>query len=411
MNTIGIIILAALLGSFLLHVYADFLNLKNLQRRLPEGFQGVYDSDRYKASQEYLRVNTRFSWVVELMDLILFLCIWFGKGFVLVDQWVRAVSSSPIVCGLLYIGVLFLGKAIVFLPFSIYSTFVIEERFGFNKTTKTLFVADLAKKMVLSITLGGALVWAILAFFEYAGSWAWLYCWALMTDFMMVMQVVAPTWILPLFNKFKPLEEGELRSAIVSYATSIGFPLENIFVMDGSKRSVKSNAFFTGFGRHKRIVLFDTLIRNQSIPELVAILAHEIGHYKKRHIFWMMLIGIFHAGVMFFLLSWFVESPALFEAFYMKQSSVYAGLIFFGLLYSPIDFFLGMFIQAFSRKNEYSADRFAVETTRDSRSLITALKKLSVHNLSNLTPHPFYVFLNYSHPPVLERINAIQERS
>jgi STE24 endopeptidase len=408
MNIIGIIILTALLGSFLLHVYADYLNLKNLQRELPKGFQGVYDSDRYKASQEYLRINTRFSWVVGLTDLILFLCVWFGKGFVFIDQWVRAASSSTIVCGLLYIGVLFLGKAVIFLPFSIYSTFVIEERFGFNKTTKTLFVADLAKKLALSITLGGALLWAILAFFEYAGSWAWVYCWALMIVFMMVMQVVAPTWIMPLFNKFKPLEEGELRSAIVSYAKSIGFPLENIFVMDGSKRSVKSNAFFTGFGRHKRIVLFDTLINNHSVSELVTILAHEIGHYKKRHIFWMMLAGISQAGVMLYLLSLFITTPALFEAFYMEQSSVYAGLVFFSLLYSPIDFFLGMFIQVFSRKNEYSADRFAVETTRYPQSLVAALKKLSVHNLSNLTPHPFYVFLNYSHPPVLERINAIQ---
>jgi STE24 endopeptidase len=328
----------------------------------------------------------------------------------MLDQWVRDIIGSPITCGLLYIGILFFGKTIVSLPFSVYSTFVIEERFGFNKTTAILYVADLAKKIALSVILGGPLLAAVLAFFEYAGSWAWFYCWALVIVFMIIMQYVAPTWIMPLFNKFKPLEEGELRAAIVAYAKKIDFPLENVFVMDGSRRSVKSNAFFTGFGMHKRIVLFDTLINNHGIPELLTILAHEIGHYKMRHIFWMMFAGIFQAGVMLYVLSLFISTPSLFEAFYVNQPSVYAGLVFFSLLYSPIDFFLSILLQAVSRKNEYSADRFAVETTCDSQSFITALKKLADHNLSNLTPHPFYVFINYSHPPVLERINAIRER-
>lgn len=411
MNIIGIIILAAIIGSFILNFYADLLNMKSLQLKLPKEFKVVYDAERYKASQSYLRMNTWFDWIAGMTYLSLFLCIWFGKGFMMLDQWVRDIISSPITCGLLYIGILFFGKTIVSLPFSVYSTFVIEERFGFNKTTPILFVADLAKKMALSVILGGSLLAAILAFFEYAGSWAWFYCWALVIVFVIIMQYVAPTWIMPLFNKFKPLEEGELRAAIVAYAKKIDFPLENVFVMDGSKRSVKSNAFFTGFGRHKRIVLFDTLINNHGIPELLTILAHEIGHYKMRHIFWMMFAGISQAGVMLYLLSLFISTPSMFEAFYVNQPSIYAGFVFFSLLYLPIDFFLSILLQALSRKNEYSADRFAVETTCDSQSLIIALKKLAVHNLSNLTPHPFYVFINYSHPPVIERINAIRERS
>jgi STE24 endopeptidase len=409
MNIIAAIILTALLGSLVLHFIADLLNLKSLQLILPQEFQGWYDEQRYMSSQEYLRINTYFSWITGMVDVTVFLGIWFGKGFMYLDQWVRSVSTSPILCGLLYIGVLALGKAIISIPFSIYSTFVIEERFGFNKTTWKLFIADLAKKTALAVLLGGALLSALLSFFEYAGPVAWVYCWAMVVVFMIAMQYIAPTWIMPLFNKFNPLEDGELRSAIVLYAQSIHFPLENVFIMDGSKRSVKSNAFFTGFGKHKRIALFDTLVGNHSVDELVAILAHEMGHYKKRHIFWMMVTGIIQSGITLYLLSLFITSPLLSEAFYIDQPSVYTGFVFFSLLYSPIDFFMGLILQAISRKNEYTADRFASETTRNPNAFIGALKKLSVHNLSNLTPHPFYVMLNYSHPPVLQRIRAIED--
>jgi len=212
---------------------------------------------------------------------------------------------------------------------------------------------------------------------------------------------------MPLFNKFDPIEEGELKEAIMNYARSIRFPLENVFVMDGSKRSSKSNAFFAGFGKHKRIVLFDTLIAQHTVAELVAVLAHEMGHYKKKHIQKMLVAGIVHVGLMFFLMSLFISYQGLFDAFFVENKSVYAGLIFFSMLFSPIEFFLGIIMQWFSRKNEYEADRFAVETTEDHHALTDALKKLSVSNLSNLMPHPFYVFLNYTHPPVLERIKAL----
>ncbi|MBW1898674.1 MAG: M48 family metallopeptidase [Deltaproteobacteria bacterium] len=408
MNFIAIIILSTIIISYALNLLADCLNLAKLQPTLPEEFKELYDSDRYGKSQEYLYVNTRFGWIASTAGLILILIFWFGKGFPILDDWVRAFGLNTIWSGLIYMGILVLCRAILSLPLSIYKTFVIEERFGFNKTSPATFVTDLLKGLVLALLLGGPLLSGILLFFQYAGANAWWYCWIAVTLFMLVVQFVAPTWIMPLFNKFTPIEEGELKEGILSYARSIHFPLDNVYVMDGSKRSSKANAFFTGFGNRRRIVLFDTLISQHTVPELVAVLAHEMGHYKKKHIIKTMIIGIAQMGVVFYLLSLFIDNQTLFDAFYMEQKSVYAGLIFFGLLYSPIDFFTGIFMQFYSRKNEYEADRFAVETTNDKISLSDSLKKLSVGNLSNLTPHPFYVFLNYSHPPVLNRIRAMQ---
>jgi len=411
-SSIAAIVLVAIFVDLALRGLADFLNLRMLRDELPETFRGLYDADRYRKSQEYLRylrVNTRFEWVTSTFNILVFLVFWFGKGFPLLDQWVRSLNQGAVLTGLIYIGVLALFKSFLSLPFSIYSTFVIEQRFGFNKTTCPTFVMDLVKTLIISILLGVPLLSGILAFFEYAGADAWWYCWIAITLFMLLVQFIAPTWILPFFNKFSPIEDGKLKDSIMSYARSINFSLENIFVMDGSRRSGKSNAFFTGFGKHKRIVLFDTLIVQHSVSELVAILAHEMGHYKKKHILKAMIIGIVQTGIMLFLLSLFLSCQGLFDAFYMDRNSVYAGLIFFSVLYSPIHFFLELFMHRYSRKNEYEADQFAVETTKDRRSLSDALKKLSVHNLSNLIPHPFYVFLNYSHPPVLERLKAISE--
>ena len=408
MNFIAIIILVAIIFDYGLHLLADVLNLGMLKNELPEAFQRLYDADRYKKSQEYLRVNTRFGWIASTFDMLVILIFWFAKGFPLLDQWVRSWNPGSVMSGLMYIGVLLLIKTILSLPFSIYSTFVIEERFGFNKTPWSTFVMDIIKGLILSILLGGPLLAGILTFFEYAGDNAWWCCWIVVALFMLVIRFIAPTWIMPLFNKFNPLEEGELKEAILSYARSIKFPLENVYVMDGSRRSAKSNAFFTGFGRHKRIVLFDTLIEKHTIAELVAVLAHEMGHYKKKHIRRTIIMGILQMGVMFYLLSLFISYQGLFDAFYMDHKSVYAGLIFFGMLYSPIDFLTGIFMNMLSRKNEFEADGFAAVTTKDSHSMIDVLKKLSVHNLSNLIPHPFYTFLNYSHPPILERIRSIE---
>jgi len=407
MNIIAFIILIALAFELVLNGIADYLNLDMLKDDLPRDFEGIYDPERYRKSQDYLKVNTRFGWITAVFNLVVLLLFWFGKGFPLLDDWVRSFNFGPIIGGLTYAAILMLVKALVSLPFSIYHTFVIEERFGFNQTAWSTFLLDLLKGLGLAILLGTPLLAGILAFFEYAGSNAWWFCWIAVTLYMLGVQFIAPTWIMPLFNKFTPLEVGELKSAILSYADSIKFPIENVYVMDGSKRSSKSNAFFTGFGAHRRIVLFDTLIKQHTTGELVAILAHEMGHYKKKHIIQSLVIGILQMGFMLFLLSFFISYQGLFDAFYMPRTSVYAGLIFFAMLFLPLGFFIGLIMQSLSRRNETEADRFAVQTTRDAQSMVDALKKLSVHNLSNLLPHPFYVFLNYSHPPVLQRIKTI----
>jgi len=406
LNYIAVIILITLLADFILHTAADILNLKNLTSELPDEFSDMYDAEKYTKAQEYLKINTRFGWISSSFDVIILLIFWFGRGFVYLDLWVKSLEMGAVFSGLIYIGILILLKAIISLPFSIYDTFVIEERFGFNKTTAVTFISDIFKGLFLAILIGGPLLAAILYFFERAGEGAWLYCWVLSILFILILQFAAPVWIMPLFNKFAPLGEGKLKDAIVEYAGSIGFSLKNIYVMDGSKRSGKANAFFTGFGKSRRIVLFDTLIEKHNVSELIAVIAHEMGHYRKKHILQGVILGIIKMGLMFFLLSFFISYQGLFNAFYMQDKSVYSGLVFFGMLYAPIDFFTGIITQIFSRKNEYEADKFAVETTGDSVSLSTALKKLSVENLSNLVPHPFYVFLNYSHPPLLDRIRA-----
>jgi STE24 endopeptidase len=408
MNVFSIVILAALILEFTLDLVANLLNLKALKLELPPNLEGIYNAEDYRKSQEYIRATTRFGLLSSTFTSFLLLAFWFSGGFNYFDKVIRAWEFVPVVSGLLYIGILLLAYGLLMLPFSIYSTFVIEDRFGFNKTTPRTFFLDQIKGLALAVLLGGPLLAGILVLFEYAGSYAWLYCWAAVTLFLLAMQYIAPTWIMPLFNKFTPMESGELKEAILRYTRSVNFPIKNVFVIDGSKRSSKSNAFFTGFGRNKRIALFDTLIEKHTVLEMVAVLAHEIGHYKKKHVVQGIVIGILHMGVILFLLSLFLGSPGLYQAFYMTQKSIYAGLLFFGLLYTPMELVLLTVMQVLSRKNEYEADRFAADTIDEPRSLIDALKRLHSTNLSNLTPHPFYVFLNYSHPPLLQRMQAIQ---
>ena len=408
MNAFLIIILVAVVGEFLLGFVADLLNLKALRPVPPSELEGVYDSAEYRKSQEYTRTTTRFGFVTSTFKLALLLVFWFAGGFNYLDETVRGWDYPSIVDGLLYIGILMVAYMVLSLPFSVYSTFVIEERYGFNKTSPGTFVADQVKGLALAIVVGGAVLAAVLAFFEYAGSYAWLYAWGAVTLFILGLQFIGPTWIMPLFNKFTPLDAGELREAIFDYARGVEFTIDNILVMDGSKRSSKANAFFTGFGRQKRIALFDTLIEKHTVPELLTVLAHEIGHYKMKHIIQNMVIGIVHMGIVFFLLSIFLESSGLYEAFFMNDESIYSGLLFFALLYTPTEVVLSMALQAVSRKHEYEADRWAVETTDQAQDLVAGLKKLSADNLSNLSPHPFYVFMNHSHPPLLQRVKAVE---
>ncbi len=409
MNIYGIIILTALLFDYFLNLYADLLNINNLKPDLPEEFKDVFSQQKYAKSQKYTKVKTKFGVITSTFNLLVILFFWFSGGFNFVDNIVRSWQLHPIITGLFYIGILIFFKTLLSLPFTVYATFVIEEKFGFNKTTLKIFITDLIKGFALTLVIGTPILGGILAFFQYAGDLAWFYCWIVTTLFTILLQYIAPRWILPLFNKFEPLEDGELKERIYNYTNSVGYKLSGIFVMDGSKRSTKSNAFFTGFGRNRRVALFDTLIQKHSISEMIAVLAHEIGHYKKKHILQGMVISIIHTGVIFYLLSLFISHKGLFDAFYMDYMSIYCGFIFFGMLYTPIELILSIVMNILSRKNEYAADQFAAETTGNPGAMIEALKKLSVNNLVNLIPHKFYVFINYSHPPVLERIHTLKK--
>ena len=408
MNSWLFIILIIIAVGYIFDTTVSLLNLKALDPQLPHEFKDVYDQEEYQKSQEYTRVTTRFSLVSSTISTFLTLGFLLLGGFNAVDIFVRGFGGGEIITGLLYAGCLSVISFLVGLPFSVYSTFVIEERFGFNKTTVKTFVLDTLKGTALAVTLGAPLLALILWFFMSAGNLAWIYCWIGVVCFTLVIQFLAPVLIMPLFNKFSPLEEGELKEQILSYAKREKFKLQGIFTMDGSKRSTKLNAFFTGFGRFRKIVFFDTLVEKLEKEEIVAVLAHEMGHFKLKHIIKMLIISIIQTGFIFFLLSLILENRGLFDAFAMDHVSIYASLIFFGFLYSPVNMIISLLFNMLSRKHEYEADAYAVKTTGGGESLVSGLKKLCQANLSNLTPHPVAVFITYTHPPVLARINAIR---
>lgn len=401
------IILLTVLAIYHLDLVAETLNLRALRSELPDEFGDTFDSAAYRKSQAYTRERTRFGILESTFNLVVFLLFWLAGGYPWLDGLIRGWTESDVLRGLGFVSVLVAANQILDLPFEIYSTFVLEERYGFNKTTPRTFILDHLKGLLLSAALGLPILALVLWLF---GRWelAWLYAFLAVTAFTLIMTYLAPKLIMPLFNKFSPMEEGELKQAIQAMAAKCRFPLREVSVMDGSRRSSKSNAFFTGFGKNKKIALFDTLIANHSVPELVAVLAHEIGHYQKKHIIQSMICGIIQMGITFYLLSLFLKNQDLFRAFGLRHTSVYLSLILFGLLFQPINKVISVAMAVWSRKNEFEADAYAAEVTESSSPLISALKKLSRDNLSNLTPHPFYVFLNYSHPPVLERIEALR---
>lgn len=410
MNPYLIFILTVLAVGYALDLLLSFLEIHSLHPELPAEFRDVYDEEKYRKSQEYSRVTTKFSLLQETVTFVLTLLFILIGGFNAVDLLARNAGWGSISTGLLFTGMLLLLSFLLGLPFSVYSTFVLEERFGFNKTTAKTFLLDLLKGILLAGIIGGPLLAAVLWFFEVTGAMAWIYCWLAVTLFTFILQFLAPVLIMPLFNKFTPLKDGELKRGISEYAAQQDFALQGIYTMDGSKRSTRLNAFFTGFGRFRRIVFFDTLVEKLSPQEIIAVLAHEMGHFKQKHILKMMVLSVVQTGLMFFILSLFLGNEQLFAAFGMDHISIYAGLIFFGFLYAPVSMLLSVFLHIYSRKNEYEADAWAVETTEDQgEGLINGLKKLCVHNLSNLTPHPFNVFINASHPPVLQRIQAIRQ--
>ncbi len=415
-NVYAAVILATLVGAWLLDLVARRLDLAHLTETLPDELSSLYDPERYRQSQRYTRVRTRFGAIAATIELAALLAFWGIGGFSVVDggsRWLAQAflgAEHPLVVGVLFVGILVLGQMALGLPLSLYSTFVIEQRFGFNRTTPRTFGLDLIKGLAVAAVLGIPAVCGVIAFFEYGGAHAWLWAWLAASLFTLAVQYVVPTWVLPLFNRFEPLAEGELRERLFDMADRVGFPVGEIFVIDGSKRSSKANAFFTGIGRHKRIALFDTLVDRHSPLELEAVLAHEIGHYKKGHIRRGLVLSILHLGLMFFLLSIFLDHRGLYEAFGLEPST-WAGLVLFGLLLSPMEVILGLLLNWLSRRHEFEADRFAVAAMGEGESLVSALEALSVDHLANLTPHPLRVFLDYSHPPLLVRTAAIRREA
>ncbi|MEI8348521.1 MAG: M48 family metallopeptidase [Candidatus Omnitrophota bacterium] len=410
MNMYLAFILFILLVEYVLTLIVEVLNVKHASPTLPEEFAGVYDAGKYSESQNYLKDTTRFSLIRETVVTLVTVSFILAGGFNLVDQFARRLVHGPIPTGLIFSGILTLVSYLLGLPFSVYRTFVIEAKYGFNKTTVKTFVSDIIKSLLLGGLIGSILMTGIIWFFLRAGSFAWAYCWLAVMAFQLFLAFIAPVVILPLFNKFIPLEEGELKTAIETYARSQRFALRGIFKMDASRRSTKSNAFFVGFGRFRRIALFDTLIQKHTTSELVSVLAHEIGHYKKKHFIKALALSFITTGLMFFVLQFFLNNQKLFDAFRMQYISIYGSIVFFSFLYSPINMILAILHNIMSRHHEYEADAFTISTYQQPEAFISALKKLSVANFSNLTPHPLKVFLDYTHPPVLKRIEAIREK-
>ena len=412
-NPTAIFIVIALFALWNIDLIASLLNLKALDPQLPEEFKGIYDDEKYAKSQDYTRVSERYGIITATYGLTVLLVFWFIGGFGLLDNWLRDFGWSQTMTGIVFIGVLFAGNTLRNLPFQIYDTFVIEERFGFNKTTPKTFVIDQIKGLVLAAVLGIPLLALVLWIFGTIEN-AWIWAWLAFTAFQLLMTYLAPTYILPLFNKFEAMKDGELKSRIQEMSKKCDFPLTEIHVMDGSKRSTKSNAFFTGFGKRKKIALFDTLIENHGTDELLGVLAHEIGHFKKKHIIQRLVFSIIQTAAVFFLLGLVTDKSSgfarqLFDAFGVQEISTYAGLVFFMLLFSPVSKVLSVIGNISSRKHEFEADAYAAQIQDTPNHLIKALKKLSADNLSNLTPHPFPVFLDYSHPPTLVRLKALKE--
>ncbi|MEE9407436.1 MAG: M48 family metallopeptidase [Polaribacter sp.] len=407
-TTLFYILISILVVSFIIDKILDTLNAKHFNDKIPARLADVYDEDEYKKSQAYKKTNDKFSNLTSYFSIGLTLFFFFADGFKYLDIYARGYTNNPILVALIFFGVIMLGSDILTTPFSYYKTFVIEEKFGFNKSTKKTFWLDKIKGWLMSILLGGGILSLIIWFHQLTGTNFWIYAWVLVAVFSLFMNLFYAKLIVPLFNKQTPLEDGELKFSIEEYAQKVGFKLNNIFVIDGSKRSTKANAYFSGFGSQKRITLYDTLINDLEIDEIVAVLAHEVGHYKRKHIIFNLTAAILLTGFTLFILSLFINSSILSEALGVAIPSFHIGLIAFGILYSPISEITGLFMNYISRVFEYQADNFAKETFA-AKPLITSLKKLSKNSLSNLTPHPAYVFMHYSHPTLLERIKNLEK--
>ena len=405
-QTVFFIILVILTADFVLERILSALNVKSSKKPIPDLLSGIYDQDKYQKQQSYFRANTRFGLLTSTVSfLVIILMIVFG-GFGWLDGIVQRWTANPILVSLIFFGILFLANDIISTPFEIYDIFVIEERFGFNKTTPKTFILDKLKGYALTAVLGGGIIALVMWFYQLNPQYFWLIAWACVTSVSLFISLFYSELIVPLFNKQTPLEAGELRDAIEKFSKKAGFELKNIFVIDGSKRSTKANAYFTGFWKKKRIVLYDTLINDLDTAEIVAVLAHEAGHSKYKHTLRNILINLPYTLLMFFLLGLILRSDVLAQALGGKEASFHLNILAFGVLYSPVSMMLGLAMNVLSRKHEYQADGY-VKENKMGEQLISALKKISSKSLSNLTPHPAYVFVNYSHPTLLQRVEKL----
>ena len=406
-NIVFILIIIIPVAGFLIERYLEYLNSTMWSEKLPVKLEGICNEEEYRKTLFYEKDNKKLAFWSSSFNLAVILLMIIAGGFSFVDGIARIISQNLILISLIFFGIIGFASDIINIPFSIYDNFVIEKRYGFNTMKISTFITDHIKSWFIALLVGIPVMGLITWFYYKTGHYFWLYAWGLITLFSIFMNLFYSELIVPLFNKQKPLEDGSLRNKIEDFASKTGFKLRNIFVIDSSKRSTKSNAYFSGFGPKKRIVLFDTLLKELTEEEIVAVLAHEIGHYKKKHVLLTLLFSFVLTGFMLFLFSMVVEYPELSQALGTENSSFHLGLIVFGILYSPLSLLIGMVFNYVSRKNEFAADRF-VRDNYDATILSGALKKLSVKNLSNMLPHPAYVFFHYSHPPLLQRLGKLE---
>jgi STE24 endopeptidase len=407
-NAPFILILSIIIFNYILEQILSLLNRRNYNYTIPDELVDVYEKEQYQKSQEYKKTNDQFALITSTFSFILIITILTFHIFGYTDQAVRSFTSNPVAIALIFFAIIMLASDLLNTPFALYDTFVIEEKFGFNKTSLKVFFLDKIKGWFLAAILGGGVTALIIWFYLLTKEMFWVYAWVSVTAVMVFITMFYSTLIVPLFNKQTPLEEGPLREAISEFCGKVGFRLDNVFVIDGSKRSTKSNAYFTGIGSKKRIVLYDTLVSDLTTEEIVAVLAHEIGHYKKKHSKQNILLGVLQTGITLYVFSLFTVNPMLSWALGAKVHSIHMVILAFGIIYSPISTVVGLALNQLSRYNEFQADRY-VKINYQAVHLISALKKLSTKNLSNLTPHPAYVFFYYSHPTLLERIRALKK--
>ncbi len=406
MNILFVAIIVIFVADFCFERTLSLLNIRNASAPIPDVLRGLYDADKYAKQQNYLRTNAKWGWIKSTVLFVPTLVMLLCDGFAWLDALIRSWTECELLVSLLFFGILMLAGDVLALPFQIYATFGVETRFGFNRTTPKTFALDKLKSLALKIVISGGLFTAIILVYEQIPDYFWIVAWAVVTVFTLFVSHFYSEIIVPLFNKQTPLGAGELRDAIEQFAQKANFALQNIYVIDGSKRSTKANAYFTGWGKRKRIVLYDTLIKQLDTDEIVAVLAHEIGHNKHHHTLQGIAVSLLMNLLLFVLLGWALHSDALAQTLGCPHASFHINMLAFALLYSPVSTLLDLASNALSRHNEYQADAF-VKANGYAQPLVSALKKISAQALSNLTPHPWYVFVRYSHPTLCQRITAL----